>query len=162
MVFVDGGPVLPKSFQTSTLGSWTTQDDPETKRFAGSAHYTIEFEKPAGAATDWQLDLGTVCDSARVKLNGREVAALWCAPFKINVGKWLQPGKNTLEVEITNIAANRVRDLDVRKVPWKYFYDANLASLTQKGGLDASVWPIRDSGLLGPVTLTAMTASSVK
>jgi hypothetical protein len=156
--FVEGGPVLPKSFETTTLGSWTAQDDPETKRFAGSAHYTIEFEKPAGAAADWQLDLGTVCDSARVKLNGHEVAALWCAPFKTAVGKWLQPGKNTLEVEITNIAANRVRDLDIRKVNWKYFYDANVSSLTQRGGLDASVWPIRDSGLLGPVTLTAMTA----
>jgi hypothetical protein len=155
--FVDGGPELPKSFETTTLGSWTAQDDPETKRFAGSAHYTIEFDKPAGDANDWLLDLGKVCDSARVKLNGHEVAALWCAPFKIAVGKWLQPGKNILEVEVTNIAANRVRDLDIRKVNWKYFYDANLASLQQKGGLDASVWPIRDSGLLGPVTLTAMT-----
>jgi len=156
--FIEGGPELPKSFETTTLGSWTAQDDPETKRFAGSAHYTIEFDKPAGDANDWLLDLGKVCDSARVKLNGHEVAALWCAPFKIAVGKWLQPGKNVLEVEVTNIAANRVRDLDIRKVNWKYFYDANLASLTQRGGLDASVWPIRDSGLLGPVTLTAMTA----
>ena len=155
--FVEGGPELPKSFETTALGSWTTQNDPEAKRFAGTAHYTIEFDRPAGAANDWLLDLGTVCDSARVKLNGHEVAALWCAPFKIAVGKWLQSGKNTLEVEITNIAANRVRDLDIRKVNWKYFYDANLASLTQRGGLDASVWPVRDSGLLGPVTLTAMT-----
>jgi hypothetical protein len=156
--FVDGGPVLPKNFETDTLGSWTTQDDPETKRFAGSAHYSIEFEKPAGDANDWLLDLGKVCDSARVKLNGHEVAALWCAPFQIAVGKWLQPGKNILEVEITNIAANRVRDLDIRHVNWKYFYDANVASLQQSGGLDASVWPIRDSGLLGPVTLTPLTA----
>jgi hypothetical protein len=158
--FVEGGPELPKSFETTTLGSWTAQDDPETKRFAGSAHYTIEFDKPAGEAADWLLDLGNVCDSARVKLNGHEVAALWCAPFKIAVGKWLQPGKNVLEVEVTNIAANRVRDLDIRKVNWKYFYDANLASLTQRGGLDASVWPIRDSGLLGPVTLTALTPAA--
>jgi len=156
--FVDGGPELPKTFETATLGSWTAQDDPETKRFAGSAHYTIEFDKPAGDANDWLLDLGKVCDSARVKLNGHEVAALWCAPFKIAVGKWLQPGKNILEVEVTNIAANRIRDMDIRKVNWKYFYDANLASLTQKGGLDASVWPVRDSGLLGPVRLTALTA----
>jgi hypothetical protein len=156
--FVDGGPVLPKNFETDTLGSWTTQDDPETKRFAGSAHYSIEFEKPAGDANDWLLDLGKVCDSARVKLNGHDVAALWCAPFQIAIGKWLQPGKNILEVEITNIAANRVRDLDIRHVNWKYFYDANVASLQQSGGLDASVWPIRDSGLLGPVTLTPLTA----
>jgi hypothetical protein len=156
--FVEGGPELPKNFKTTTLGSWTAQDDPETKRFAGTALYTVEFAKPAGDAYDWLLDLGTVGDSARVKLNGQEVAALWCAPFKIAVGKWLRPGKNILEVEITNIAANRVRDLDLRHVNWKYFYDANVASLKQRGGLDASVWPVRDAGLLGPVTLTPMAA----
>ena len=151
--FVEGGPELPKSFETGTLASWTTQDDPETKRFAGTARYTVEFERPVGAAKDWLLDLGRVCESARVKLNGHEVAALWCAPFQIAVGKYLQPGKNILEVEITNLAANRIRDMDIRKVNWKYFYDANLASLRQRSGLDASDWPIRDSGLLGPVTL---------
>jgi hypothetical protein len=156
--FVEGGPELPKSFETGALGSWTTQDDPETKRFAGTARYIIEFDRPADGAKDWLLDLGRVCESARVKLNGHEVAALWCAPFQIAVGKYLQPGKNILEVEVTNLAANRIRDMDIRKVNWKYFYDANLASLRQRSGLDASDWPIRDSGLLGPVTLMPVVA----
>jgi hypothetical protein len=57
-------------------------------------------------------------------------------------------------VEITNTAANRVRDLAIRHVNWEYLYDANLSSLKQRGGLAASVWPIRDLGLLGLVTLT--------
>ena len=59
-------------------------------------------------------------------------------------------------MEVTNLAANRIRDLDQRKVNWKYFYDANLAShpsSRQRGVLDASKWPLRDSGLLGPVRL---------
>jgi hypothetical protein len=46
--------------------------------------------------------------------------------------------------------------MDQRKVRWKYFYDANLASLRQRAGLDASNWPLRDSGLIGPVTLRPM------
>jgi hypothetical protein len=151
--FIEGGPELPASFETRELASWTTRDDPEAKRFAGTASYTIEFDRPAGEADDWMLDLGRVCESARVKLNGHIVGALWCAPFQITVGQWLKPGLNRLEVEVTNLAANRIRDLDQRKVNWKYFYDANLASLRQRSGLDASVWQLRDSGLIGPVSL---------
>jgi hypothetical protein len=154
--FVDGGPDLPSEYTTTNLASWTTQDDPKTKSFAGTALYTVTFDHPAGDAADWVLDLGRVCEAARVKINGKDVGALWCVPYKIAVGKYLQPGKNTLEVEVTNLAANRVRDLDIRHVNWKYFYDANLAPWPNggtRGGFDASRWSLRDSGLLGPVQL---------
>jgi hypothetical protein len=63
-------------------------------------------------------------------------------------------------VEITNTAANRVRDLAIRHVNWEYFCDANLSSLKQRGGLAVPVWPIRKSGLLGLVTLTPMTPAA--
>jgi hypothetical protein len=150
--FIEGGPELPAGFATDKLASWTARDDAELDRFAGTARYTIEFEKPDGAADDWLLDLGRVCESARVKVNGRDAGALWCPPFEIAVGKLLKPGKNLLEIEVTNLAANRVRDLDRRKVNWKYFYDLNVVGRDYRP-LDASAWPLRDSGLLGPVEL---------
>ena len=153
--FVEGGPVLPTAYETSQLASWTTRDDPETKRFAGTARYTIEFDRLAGEADDWLLDLGRVAESARVTLNGHAIDAFWCAPFRAPVGEWLQPGKNTLVVEVTNLAANRIRDLDQRKVNWKYFYDANVLTRNYRP-LDASAWSLLDSGLLGPVTLTPL------
>lgn len=71
------------------------------------------------------------------------------------MGQFLQPGENVLEIEVTNLAANRVRDLNVRQVNWKYFYDANMNS-KGSGRFDASRWPLRDSGLLGPVRLQAV------
>ena len=153
--FVDGGPAMPATYKTTQLASWTTRDDPEAKRFAGTARYSIEFACPAGAADDWILDLGAVHESARVKLNGHEAGSFWCAPFKAPVGQWLQPGKNLLEIEVTNLPANRIRDLDQRKVNWKYFYDANVLSRNYRP-LDASNWPLFDSGLPGPVTLTPL------
>ena len=153
--FVNGGPALPAAYETTQLASWTNRDDPEAKRFAGTARYTIEFDHPADGADDWRLDLGRVCESARVKLNGREVAGFWCAPFNATVGQWLMPGRNTLEIEVTNLAANRIRDLDQRRVNWKYFYDANVLSRNYRP-LDASHWRLFDSGLLGPVTLTPL------
>jgi hypothetical protein len=91
-----------------------------------------------------------------VTLNGEEVATLWTPPFRVSLGRRLQPGRNELAVEVTNVAANRVRDLDVRKVPWKYFEDANVVGKNYRP-LDASAWPIRDAGLLGPVRLLPMT-----
>ena len=94
-----------------------------------------------------------------MQLNGQDLGTLFAPPFRVAVGPALRPGANTLEIEVTNLAANRVRDLDRRRVNWKYFYDATVVSVPgsgQRGVLDASNWPLRDSGLLGPVTLTPM------
>jgi hypothetical protein len=157
--FVEGGPVLPAGYETKELVSWTTRDDPELKRFAGTARCVIEFDRPAADVSDWVLDLGRVCESARVSVNGKPVATLFCSPFRVSVGAFLKPGRNTLSVEVTNLAANRIADLDRRKVNWKYFYDANLAThpdSKQRGVLDASGWLPFDSGLLGPVRLIPM------
>ena len=157
--FTEGGPSLPGDFQTTELNSWTERDDPEAKRFAGTAVYRLEFDMPQGsvstgdpAVQDWRLDLGSVAESARVRLNGRDVTTLWCAPFSADVGRFLQPGANVLEVEVTNVAANRIRDLDQRHVNWKSFYEINFVN-TGYRSFDASGWPLRPSGLMGPVTL---------
>jgi alpha-L-rhamnosidase len=152
--FLEGGPELPAGFEARELASWTKQGGEEAKRFAGTAAYTIEFDRPTTQADDWLLDLGRVCECARVRINGCDPGPAWCAPFQVRVGEFLRPGKNLLEIEVTNLAANRIADLDRRKVNWKYFYDANVASYRSPGRLlDASNWPLRDSGLLGPVRL---------
>jgi hypothetical protein len=153
--FVEGGPVLPGDFDTTSLGSWTNREDAEAKRFAGTARYSIEFERQAGAADDWWLDLGRVCESARVRINGKDVATLWRPPFRVRVGKLLLDGKNTLEVEVTNLAANRIADLDRRGVQWKAFHEINFVNRDYKP-FDASKWPLRDSGLVGPVKLVPL------
>jgi hypothetical protein len=150
--FVEGGPVLPAPSELRTLASWTALTDPEAQRFAGTGRYTLRFEGPTGPAEDWLLDLGKVAETARVTLNGRDVGTLWSQPFQLRVGEALRPGTNTLEIEVTNLAANRVRDLDRRGVAWKAFHDANVVGIDYEP-LDASAWPLRDSGLLGPVAL---------
>ncbi len=157
--FVEGGPGLPAEFETEALGSWTDGGDEEARRFAGTARYTIRFTRPTASADDWELDLGGVAETARVLLNGRPLGVVWCPPFRLRLGSALNPGENTLEVEVTNLAANRVRDLDRRGVSWKYFHDANVVGRDYKP-LDASGWPLRPSGLLGPVSLQALRARS--
>jgi hypothetical protein len=150
-----GGPELPPAFRQHGFGSWTAQGG-EWERFGGTARYEAEFTLPAGAtADDWLLDLGDVRETARVFINGRDAGLLWALPMRMRIGSFLQPGKNTLALEVTNLAANRIRDLDRRQVPWKKFHEINFVNIHYQP-FDASSWPPAPSGLLGPVTLTPL------
>ena len=111
----------------------------------------ITFDAPAGPVQPWLLELGKVSQSARVRLNGRDLGTLLIPPFRVVAGE-LKPKANLLEVEVTNVSANRIRDLDRRKVNWKNFHDINFVNLDYKP-FDASAWPLTESGLLGPVRL---------
>jgi hypothetical protein len=152
--FVTGGPALPPPFSTQRLESWTKLAGAEGERFAGTARYTITFT-PGAEAKRCVLDLGKVADSARVELNGKPVATLFAPPYTVVLNDVL-PGENKLAVEVTNVAANRIRDLDQRGVKWRIFHDINLVNIDYQP-FDASKWPVRDAGLLGPVTIQPLT-----
>ncbi len=151
-----GGPELPPPFVSKELVSWTTQGG-EWERFAGTARYETELTLPAGVkADDWLLDLGDVRETARVFVNGVETDLIWSLPARTKIGTFLKPGKNILALEVTNLAANRIRDLDQRKVEWKKFHEINFVNIFYKP-FDASNWPLQPSGLLGPVQLVPLT-----
>ncbi len=150
-----GGPELPAAFTQHGFGSWTAQGG-EWERFGGTARYEIEFTLPAGAkADDWLLDLGDVRETARVFVNGTETDLAWSLPMRTKIGSFLKPGKNTLALEVTNLAANRIRDLDRRKVEWKKFHEINFVNIFYRP-FNATDWPLQPSGLLGPVKLVPL------
>ncbi len=153
--FIKGGPELPPAFDTAELKSWTELGGMSAQRFGGTARYTLNFDAPTDEARDWLLDLGDVREVARLKLNGKSVTTVWSLPFQVRIGQFVKPGKNTLELEVTNLAANRIRDLDQRKVDWKIMREINIVNINYKP-FDASTWPIAPSGLLGPITLTPL------
>lgn len=160
--FLAGGPKLPPPLKIMRLKSWTELGGDAAKNFGGTARYRLEFELPAGvAADDWLLDLGDVRESARVRLNGVEIATAWSLPFRLRVGPHLKPGRNVLELDVTNLAANRIRDLDRRGVDWKIMHEINFVNLDYRP-FDASAWPDTLSGLLGPVTLTPLRILDLK
>ena len=76
---------------------------------------------------------------------------VFLAPFRIAVPPGtLKANGNVLEIEVTSVAANRIRHMDRTGVKWRTFHDINFASY--KGGkFDASQWPLTVNGLLGPV-----------
>ncbi|MBE3071921.1 MAG: glycoside hydrolase family 2 protein, partial [Acidobacteria bacterium] len=157
--FVNGGPELPPEARTTDLGSWTELGGKEVRRFSGTASYTISFGRPAEGTAGWILDLGRVCESARVRLNGRDLGVLIGPNYRVFVDRSLVREANVLEISVSNLMANRIADMDRRGVVWKKFYNvnfpANRAENRNANGLfDASKWVPRESGLLGPVTLT--------
>ena len=159
--FVAGGPKLPEAVEVAKLGSWTQYGGEAAQKFSGTAVYTIELPRPAGDADVWRLDLGRVCESAKVTWNGDELGTLIGPPFQVTISKERMRERNTLEVRVSNLMANRVADLDRRGAAWKKFYNVNFAArLRENRGRDglfnASPWPPRDAGLIGPVTLQPM------
>ncbi len=155
--FTEGGPKLPKPATVTALSSWTewTHDDSSVlKAFSGTAHYRLVFDLPSAQEPDaWLLDLGTVCYSARVWLNGSLLGTLIASPFQIVVPKEIvKPQGNELVVEVANLMANRIIDMDKRSVPWQQFFFVNI--LYQP--FSAANWQPLPSGLLGPVRLVPM------
>ena len=156
--FTKGGPELPAALTTTELKSWTDLGGDEAKRFAGTARYRLEFDALAAKADAWLLGLGDVRETARVRLNGTDLGLAWSLPFQLRFdGALLKPTGNILELDVTNLAANRIRDLDQRKVDWKIMREINFVNINYRP-FDASAWPLTPSGLLGPVTLTPLRA----
>jgi hypothetical protein len=155
--FSSGGPILPAAFTTDNLASWTKLGDTNAPGFAGTAIYSLKFDAPGTLELKpLQLDLGKVCQSARVRLNGVDYGTLFTPPFRVVVEN-LKAKDNLLEVEVTSTSANRIRDLDRRGVQWQNFNDINFVNLDYKK-FNAANWPLADSGLLGPVSLTPVQA----
>jgi hypothetical protein len=158
--FLEGGPVLPSSKEITKLSSWTLLGGDDVKNFSGTAAYTITFKKPKGKADAWQLDLGKVCESASVMLNGQKIAVLIGPGFKVVIDNKQLKSSNTIEVRVSNLMANRIAYLDRNNIEWKKFYNVNfnarIPQNTKNRIFDASKWEPRESGLIGPVTITPM------
>lgn len=147
--FIAGGPVFPKDIEMTQLAPWTQLGNINNERFCGTARYSLQFNWN-GASTG-VLDLGNVNDCVRVTVNDKSFGSLLGPHYSVDIDN-LKKGDNLLQLEVTNIAANRIRDLDKRGVKWRKFHDINFVNIKYKK-FDASDWHVREAGLLGPVRI---------
>lgn len=146
---------LPEEVAMKGLQPWTALDTCwQTAK--GTASYTTTVNlssRQLRRCQDWELVLGDVRESAHVYVNGHDAGIAFSVPFRLNIGKYLQPGKNTICIEVTNLAANYVSEMDRRGQVWRIFKDANIANL--KGGKVSYYgnWDILPSGLNSTVKL---------
>lgn len=153
VTFLSGEGDLPPAYETNVLASWTDRGG-AAEQFAGTALYRLHFDAPPEGGPNWLLDLGDVRSAARVRLNGDRLDTPIGPAFRIRLPE-LRPTGNVLEVEVTNLAANRIRHFDRTGVAWKVFGDINFVDRDYRP-FDASGWPLEASGLLGPVRLVAL------
>lgn len=100
-----------ESFEVNmdSLYDWTISADKRLKYFSGTATYSKNVHLTKKEIKDAQavyLDLGKVGGIVSLKINGREVAVLWKHPFKADITRYVKPGKNVFEIEVTNTLTN--------------------------------------------------------
>lgn len=151
--FIDGVPSLPSPESLTELRSWT-ELNAGTEAFSGTAAYEMSFDKPAGKADAWMLQLPDVRESARVYLNGKYLGTLWANPFEILLPE-LKEGNNLLRIEVTNLSANRIRALELSGKEWKIFHEINMVNKDYQP-FDAKAWNPMPSGLIGEIRIQGM------
>ena len=111
--------------------------------------FTLPKKQPN---TAYLLDLGDVRETAHVLVNGTDAGMLFAVPFRLDITDYLVDGKNTLEVAVANLPANRIAQLDRDGVEWRKFKEINVVDLNYKNTL-YDKWKPVPSGLNGPVRI---------
>ena len=148
------------------MQDWTQNEDRGIKYYSGIATYNKTFNVDQLEDGKYYLDLGVVHDIARVKLNGRDLGVVWCAPWHIEVSGALIKGENKLEIEVANRWINRLLgdrkgpDAQVRTVKFENGMMGGEEYLTGRYTFTPALamrgFQFKEplpSGLMGPVTI---------
>ncbi len=163
-----GGP-MTTTFEH--LIDWTKHHEDGIRFYSGIAHYTKTFDSPEigrEKSSRLFLDLGKVKNLARIKLNGKDLGVLWTAPWSVDITDAVRGKNNKLEISVANLWINRL--IGDQRYPDDGVKDGKWPEWIQKGEPRTSKKrvtfttfnpykkddPLRESGLLGPVTLNVV------
>jgi hypothetical protein len=118
----------PEKIKFDELQDWTKNEMRGIKYYSGIATYQKMVQVDNLENKKYYIDLGVVNDIARVKLNGKDMGVIWCAPWRIDISEALKEGENELEIEVANRWINRL--LGDRQEP-----DANVRTVKFENGL---------------------------
>jgi len=166
----------PEKITFEKLEDWSLRREEGIKYYSGTATYRQVFDIPPAEsgnakARHW-LDLGTVENIARVRLNGHDLGVVWCAPWRVDITAAAKASGNALEIEVANLWPNRLIGDEQEPPDAEYAKGGNLARWPDwllkgeprpsQGRLTFTTWkhftkdsPLLPSGLLGPVTIRA-------
>jgi len=163
----------PEKAVFENLDDWSRRPEDGIKFYSGTAVYRKSFDLPQAARLKGErlwLDLGTVRNIARVRLNGRDLGVVWCDPWRVDITAAANAKGNRLEVRVANLWPNRLIGDEREPADAEYGRDGRLRRWPEwllegetrpsPGRLTFSTWkhftkdtPLLPSGLLGPVRI---------
>lgn len=152
--FIEEAPKVNQTFTLDKVQTWESLSD-ETRVTMGTGVYetTIKLKKKdLKNAAGWKIDLGDVRESARVYINGEYIGCAWSVPYVLDCKNTLKKGVNTIRIEVTNLPANRIADLDRKGVKWRKMEEINVVDINYKKTL-YDTWEPMPSGLNSQVKL---------
>jgi hypothetical protein len=166
------GSGAPPEITLPALFSLHKHSDFNVRHFSGTVVYkkTIRVSvDEIGGTRRLFLDLGRVDVLARVQVNRQDLGVLWKPPYRVDVSRCVHPGRNDLEIAVTNLWPNRLIGDEHLPVENEYDIHGPIVRLPDwyrngkaKPGarVTFSVWhhysqddPLLASGLSGPVRL---------
>ncbi|MEI7900308.1 MAG: glycosyl hydrolase, partial [bacterium] len=130
---------------------------------SGGAGNTLSAPEPRtlNPGSHLFLDLGVVKYIARVRLNGKDLGAVWTAPWHVEITGAVKAGANELEIDVINLWPNR-RIGDASLPEEKRYTHSNIAFSPinpQNPPERSGLFP---SGLLGPVVIQSVKGEGIK
>lgn len=154
LAFKASAPVaLQQRYKMDVPCSWTSLGDSLLLSTMATGVYSTTFSLPTiSPASAYVLDLGDVRETARVIVNGQDAGMLFAVPFRVDITSYLHAGSNMLEVEVANLPANRIAQMDRDGITWRRFKEINVVDLNYKT-TRYDRWEPVPSGLNSPVRL---------
>ena len=150
--FIESEPSVMPTYQLDRLQSWEGLDR-SAGILMGTGVYSSSFVLSEEEANQsWQIALGDVRESARVYINNHLIGCAWAVPFVLDCRDVLKAGKNELRIEVTNLPANRIAEMDRQQIPWRKFHDINVVDIHYQPTTYGH-WPLVPSGLNSKVIL---------
>ena len=109
----------------------------------------LSIDSKTGVITG-KLDLGTVAETAKVTLNGKDLGVLWCTPRCIEITDALEAGENELKIEVVNNWPNRL--IGDGKLPAEQ--RRTRTNIEKYNPVKTGEHTLLPSGLLGPLTIS--------
>jgi hypothetical protein len=155
--FTAATPAVSGSYQLHRLQTWEgINDTTRTLMGTGVYEYRLRLNKQEGDARhNWLIDLGDVRESARVYINDSLIGCAWAVPYSLQWSGVLKPGVNRIRIEVTNLPANRISQLDREGYPWRKMEEINVVNINYQKTSYADWAPV-PSGLNSPVRLYRM------
>jgi len=151
-----------------SLYDWSKSSKEGIRFYSGTAVYLKSFDLPENANiksdSEYFLDLGSLKNLGRIKLNGKDMGVVWTAPWQVNITRSLRRKGNKLEVEVANLWINRLIGDEIQ--PWDGVKDGKWPDWLLNGSPRSSKRytftthhyykrddPLAESGLIGPVSI---------